>query len=91
MAPNGASGWIGIVSRAEATAARINDDLQSSLTRASVRTESFVTIVVPEHRIAKAARESGGGFEGRANVLHGLLAEVEAQLRGGLGVIDVTR
>ena len=70
-------------------ASRINDDLRAGLTQASVRTEAFVTFVVPEHRMAKAARESGGGFEGRAHVLHGLMTEVETQLRGGLGVIDV--
>lgn len=70
-------------------ASRINDDLHNGLTQAGVRTEAFVTIVVPEHRIAKAARDSGGGFAGRAHVLYGLMSEVEAQLRGGLGVLDV--
>ena len=77
-----------VVGRSE-LAARVNDDLQAGLTQASVRTEAFVTIVVPEHRIAKAAREGGGGFEGRARVLYGLMGEIEAQLRGGLGVVDV--
>ena len=71
-------------------AARVNDDLQAGLTQASVRTETFLTLVVPEHRIAKAARESGGGFEGRAHVLYGLMTEIEAQLRAGLAVSDVT-
>ena len=73
-----------------AQVAAINDDLQHVLTRASVRTEVFVTIVVPENRVAKAARESGRGIEGRARVLHGLMAEVEAQLKGGLGVTSVS-
>lgn len=70
-------------------ARRVNDDLQAGLTQASVRTESFVTIVVPEHRMARLARESGGGIDGRARVLYGLMAEVESQLRGGMGAIDV--
>jgi len=68
----------------------INDDLQRVLTQASVRTEAFVTIVVPETRIGKAAREAGRGIEGRAQVMYGLMAEVEAQLRGGLGAVGVT-
>jgi hypothetical protein len=68
---------------------RINDDLQAGLTRASVRTEAFVTFVVPEHRMGRMARESGGGVDGRGHVLHGLMGEVESQLRGGLGMTDV--
>src|SRR5215211_377973 len=69
---------------------QVNDDLRQRLTAASVRTESFVTIVVPETRIARPAKESGGGLEGRARVLYGLMGEVEAQLRGGLAMTQVT-
>ena len=72
-----------------AQVAAITDDLHQVLTRASVRTEAFVTIVVPETRIAKAARESGRGVAGRAHVLYGLMGEVEAQLKAGLGVTAV--
>jgi len=68
---------------------RINDDLAQMLSRAAVRTETFVTIVIPEIRIAKQAREFGGGLDGRARVLYGLAAEVEAMLRGGMGATDV--
>ena len=68
----------------------VNDELQTNLTGASVRTESFVTLVVPEARIARPAKESGGGLEGRARVLYGLLSEVEAQLRGALGMTSVS-
>ena len=68
---------------------QINADLAQGLTRASVRTEQFVTIVIPEARIAKSAKESGGGFEGRCRELHLLMAEVEAQLRGPLGMTSV--
>ena len=67
----------------------INDDLQRGLSQASVRTESFVTIVVPEGRMGRHARESGGGVGGRARVLYSLMGEVEAQLRGGMGMTDV--
>jgi hypothetical protein len=69
---------------------QVNDDLRHSLTTASVRTEAFVTVVVPETRISRDAREAGGGLDGRARVLYGLMAEVEAQLRGGLGMTTVT-
>jgi hypothetical protein len=71
-------------------ARRVNDDLRQRLTAASVRTEAFVTIVVPETRIARPAKESGGGLEGRARVLYGLMGEIEAQLRGGLAMAQVT-
>ena len=44
------------------TAARlINDDLQASLTGASVRTEAFVTVVVPESRIGREPRSPAEG------------------------------
>ena len=69
---------------------QVNDDLRQRLTTASVRTEAFVTIVVPETRIARPAKESGGGLDGRARVLYGLMGEVEAQLRGGLAMTEVT-
>lgn len=68
---------------------QINDELQQTLTRASVRTESFVTVVIPEGRLGKQAKESGGGLEGRARVIYGVLGEIEAQLRGGMGMTSV--
>ena len=71
-------------------ATTVNDDLAATLARASVRTEAFVTIVVPETRLGREAREAGGGLEGRARVLYSLMGEVEAQLRGGLACTDVT-
>ncbi|WP_460838068.1 SCO6880 family protein [Nocardioides marmoraquaticus] len=75
---------------APALATQINEDLARGLTQASVRTEAFVTIVVPETRIAKEAKESGGGFEGRARTLYLLMGEVEAQLRGGMAMTAVS-
>ena len=73
-----------------AAARVINQDLQAALSGASVRTEAFVTVVVPETRIAKQAKEFGGGLDGRARVLYGLMGEVQAQLRGGMGMTSVT-
>ncbi len=64
----------------------MNDELATALTRAAVRTEAFVTFVVPEARIAKQAREFGGGLEGRTRVLYALADEVAAMLRGGMGM-----
>lgn len=69
---------------------RINDDLDRALGQASVRTETFVTFVVSESRLAKAAKQSGGGLDGRARVLYGVLAEMEGQLRGPVGMSGVT-
>ena len=66
------------------TVRRINDDLAVSLTRAAVKTESFITVVVPEAPLAKAAKETGGGLDGRARALYLAMGEVEAHLRGSI-------
>ena len=71
-------------------ARQVNDLLGQMLTPASVRTEAFVTIVVGEDRIAKPAREAGGGRDGRARVLGGAMAEVESRLRAAMGCTEVT-
>jgi len=68
----------------------VNDDLAVNLTAASVRPEAFVTVVVSEAVLAKPARQSGGGLEGRARVLYGLLAEVDSHLLGSVGCSSVT-
>lgn len=68
---------------------RVNSDLAQGLTRASVRTETFVTIVIPETRIARSAKESGGGLEGRCREIYLLMAEIESQLRGPMGMTTV--
>lgn len=68
----------------------VNDDLHSALSRASVRTEAFVTAVVPEAALAKAAKEAGGGLDGRARVLYLAMGEVEAHLRGPVGMTEVS-
>jgi hypothetical protein len=70
-------------------AERINAELARGLTQASVRTETFVTIVVPEARITRSAKEYGGGLEGRGRELYLLMAEIEAHLRGPMGMTSV--
>ena len=67
----------------------VNDDLHRFLTGASVRTEAYLSIVVPESRLAKAAREAGRGLPARAQVMYALMAEVETQLKGALGASSV--
>ena len=68
----------------------VNDELSQVMTQAGVRHEAFVTVVVPESRIAKQAREAGGGVDGRARVLFGVVGEVETRLLGGVGCTSVT-
>ena len=84
--------WVNSHRRPDAPvlAERINTDLAHGLTQASVRTEQFVTLVVPETRIARSAKESGGGLEGRCRELYLLMGEVEAQLRGPMEMTSVT-
>lgn len=77
-------------SDAPALADQINADMAQALNRASVRTESFVTVVVPEARLAKAAKESGGGLEGRCRELYLLISEIEEQLTGPMGMTRVS-
>ncbi|KQY55731.1 hypothetical protein ASD11_14560 [Aeromicrobium sp. Root495] len=68
---------------------RVNDDLLEALATASVRTEQFITFTVPERRLAKSAKEAGGGFDGRAAILYGLMSEVESHLRSGMGIANM--
>lgn len=75
---------------APALARTVNDDLAAALTTASVRTEAFVTLVVPESRLARRAKQAGGGLDGRARELMAVMGEMEIHLRGGLGMTAVT-
>jgi hypothetical protein len=77
-------------SNGPALSRKVNDELKAGLARASVRTEAFVTIVIPENRIGREAKECGGGLPGRARVLYGLMGEVEAKLRGAMAMTAVT-
>lgn len=75
---------------APAVSVRVNDELGQALTAASVRTESYVTLVVPESRLAKMGKEFGGGLPGRARALYAVVGEMESHLRGALGASAVT-
>lgn len=68
----------------------INNELAHSLGRASVRTEQFLTVVVPETALAKQAKEFGRGLEGRARAMSMVMTEVAGQLRDQLRVSQVT-
>ena len=67
----------------------VNEQLAGMLSRAAVRTEAFVTVIVGEHRLAREAKEFGRGIEGRARALTLVMAEVEAGLRTGMRVTGV--
>lgn len=77
-------------------ARRVQDDLRRHLTPGARRTETFVTLLVPEHRLRRAAREgartrSGSrSLDARLAVLSGITTEMDAYLRGHLGAQDVT-
>ncbi len=67
----------------------VNAQLGVMMAQSGVRHETFVTLVVPESRIAGQAKEAGGGVDGRARVLYGVMNEVEAGLRGAIGATAV--
>jgi hypothetical protein len=71
-------------------AVAVNTELAAIMTQAGVRHEAFVTVVVPERRIARQAKEAGGGVDGRARVLYGVMGEIEARLMGQVGASSVT-
>lgn len=75
---------------APALARQVNDRLARILAAAAVRTEAFVTVVVPERRLARVAKENGRGIDGRARALGLVMAEVEGHLRTGLRMRQVT-
>lgn len=65
-------------------------ELADVMSAAGVRHEAFVTIVVPERRVARQAKEAGGGVVGRARVLHGVMRELESRLIGAVGCSGVS-
>ncbi|MFT4218093.1 MAG: PrgI family protein [Micropruina sp.] len=71
-------------------ARQVNDGLASMLAAAGVRTEAFVTVIVPERRLARVAKENGRGIEGRGRALGLVMAEVEGHLRTGLRMRQVS-
>lgn len=68
----------------------VTAELSTALTQAGVRHEALLTICVPERRIARHAREAGGGVDGRARVLYSVMAQIEAQLLGPVGCTGVS-
>lgn len=71
-------------------ALQVTAELGGAMVQAGVRHEAFLTVVVPETRIAKQAKEAGGGVDGRARVLYGVLAELEVRLLGAVGCSSVS-
>ncbi len=70
-------------------ARQVSRDLDAWATRAAVRTDTYLTLLVPEARISRPARQSGGGLAGRLRVLASVAAELEPALRHGLGAARV--
>jgi hypothetical protein len=64
----------------------INTQMAATLNLAGVRTEAFCTIVVPESRLAREAKEFGRGIDARARAMSMLMAEVEGHLRTGMRI-----
>jgi hypothetical protein len=75
---------------APALSQQANEQLSVSLNSAAVQNEAFVTVVVSEDRIARSAKESGGGVDGRARVLYTAIGEIESRLKGPIGCESVT-
>lgn len=69
---------------------QIHAQLDEAIAGAAVRTEAFLTVVIREETIARDARRAGRGVTGRARILYGILAEVEARLIGAIGCTHVT-
>ena len=71
--------WVSTHLRADAhpLPLQISTEWNRLVSDAGVQHEAFVTVVVPESRIAKQAKEAGGGVDGRARVLHGVMREVD--------------
>lgn len=70
-------------------ARKVSHDLDAWATKAAVRSETFLTLMVPEARIGRPARRSGGGLAGRLRVLRAVAEELEPVLRHGIGATRV--
>jgi hypothetical protein len=68
----------------------VDTELSQIMVQAGVRHDAFLTVVVPEHRIARQAKEAGGGVDGRARVMYGVMGEIEARLLGAAGCTSVS-
>lgn len=76
-------------SDAPALSRRMNLDQAVRLAQMGVRTEAFCMIVVPEARLARAAKEFGRGISGRARAMEAAMTEVQTALMQGLGITQV--
>lgn len=93
--------WVRSHRRAEtdqpAVSARIHEQLDAAMHGAAMRQEAYVTVVVREDVLGSTVRRATGradrnasrGVNGRAHVLYGVLAEVEARLTGAIGCARV--
>lgn len=70
-------------------AAAVTAELTGLMAQAGIRHEAFLTVVVPEARIGRLSRDTGGGVEGRARILHALMGQLEARLLGSVGATSV--
>lgn len=72
-------------SDAPAMALQVTNELSEAMISTGIRHEVFLTVVVPEARIAKQAKDAGGGVAGRARVLYGVMSEIGAAVTGPVG------
>lgn len=78
-----------ITDTAPATSAATNIELLR-WGQAACRTETFITVVVPETRLAREAKQLGGHLAGRLNTLTTVAAELDTVLTGAVGATDVS-
>jgi len=69
--------------------AAVHQQLNALTASAAIRHEAYLTVVVSDRQLAKGARRSGRGVEGRARLFQPLLAEVEGHLLGATGCVKV--
>lgn len=74
---------------APAVARAVNADLARAMGAAAVQHEAFLTVLAPEPRLARRAKEYGGGVDGRARALHAAMAQCEDALIGPAGATAV--
>lgn len=58
--------------------------------QAGIRTDTFITLVIPEARLAREARHMGGSRQGRLNTIWSLATEIGSILTGPMGATTVT-
>jgi hypothetical protein len=74
---------------APAAARQISDQIAAMMARGTVRTESYVTVVVPEAALKREAKDLGQGTSGRGQAMLGVMDEVERLLVAGMGMDQV--